>query len=59
MFDSFKEGNLADCGRWHSIVLLLESDFLESHSFVCLLVNALKDNTIGTFSQLVNLCVAI
>jgi len=58
MFDSFKEGNLADCGRWHSIVLLLKSDLLERHGFLRLLVDALKDNTIGTFSQLVNLLVA-
>ena len=59
MFYSFKEGNLADCGRRHTIVLLLESDLLKGDDFACDDVFTFEDDTVRTLAKLIDLLVAL
>lgn len=52
MLDAFKEGNLADCSWWYTIILLLKSDLFEGYKVSSDQVFTFVDHTVSTFSKL-------
>lgn len=53
MFDAFQKGDLADGRTWHTVVLLLQFDFLKCYDLTSLGIFGLVHNTISTLSKFV------
>ena len=59
MFKSFEEGDFSDGSRRHSIILFLQSDFLQGHDLARLQVLALIHDTISALTELLHILVAL
>jgi len=59
MLKLFKKGDFADSCGWNSFVLRLKSNFLQRIDLVGISIPCLVDNTVGAFTNYLNLLVLI
>ena len=59
MLKALEKRNLSDCSRWNSIVFFFEADLFECDCLSRDLIYGLVDDTIGAFTEFVELLVAI
>lgn len=51
VLEFFQESDFTDGSRWDSLVLRLESDFLEGKDLTSVSVTCFVDDTVGSFSD--------